>query len=497
MTTPLTFATSALGPGDPAAERATLACVCAFGRDFYEDVSPLLSPRTFQVDSNSIIWRCLDKHFTNSDQNTVDYPSILAAASDLGFSSYFDPTSEKTHLRAVLNMPVKEESGRRFAARIRKLEVARLLQVQLEQARQDLGGVTGEETVEQLIARAEQPIFDLTSLLNSTDDGSYGLMGDGARDYVQHLIDNPRSLMGVSTGFPRYDRSIGGGIRPNSVDIIAARSKGGKSWLVDTFGLNVAGQNIPSFNVDTEMSKEEHLHRIIANLSGEAVYDIETGKVGTRPVSKKKALDAADRLAAMPYYYQCVIGRPFEDILASMRRWVMRTVGLNEAGKANPCVILYDYIKLMNAEGLGNHMAEYQMLGFIATALKNFMGRYGAGCVCFAQQNRSGIDGEGADTLAGADRIVHYCTSLTIFKKKSEAELAEADGEALRYRHKLVYVLSRHGEGLQEGDYINVCADFRHGKLVEGPTKSEMQAGVRHEGGQRGFVVADAEEPIQ
>lgn len=480
-----------MNPSDPAAERAVLAGVCQHGADVYHDVCDIVTPRTFSIDSNQLIWSCVDHLFKNGDQSHIDYPSILSAAKDLGFLSTLEKSDERAHLRAVLNMPVRQESVRRMAGRVRKLEVARLFRKQHDQAKERLGLVTGEESIDEIVAMAEEPIFDLSSLLNCQEESGPVLMGTSAKEYAIHLMDNPREMIGISTGYPRYDRAIGGGVRPNSLDIIAGRAKSGKSGVADEVGVNVASQMVPVFSIDTEMVWEERLHRILAKLSGVSVRDIETGKAGVKSLSRRQVSDAAEKLASLPYYYQSVIGMSFEDILASMRRWVTKTVGIGPNGKANSCVFIYDYLKLLSADGLGGNMAEYQMLGFITTALKNFMGRYGAGCVCFAQLNRDGIELENEAAIAGSDRIVHYATSISIFKKRSVDEIADSPEESMGYTHKLIPIVSRHGEGMSDGDHIFMKADFAHARITEGPTRSELARGLVTQGRNSGEIVVD------
>jgi replicative DNA helicase len=415
----------------------------------------------------------------------------MSAAKDLGVKTLLEKPSEKEYLRAIMHMPVHTENVRRFAARIRKLEIGRLLNGQLDLAKQNIAGITGDEPIDEIIAKAEGPIFDFSSLIASEAGGAVSLMGEGAEEYLQYLMDNPREMMGISTGLARYDRAIGGGIRANSVDIIAARPKVGKTQLVDNIGLHVAGKvGVPTFNLDTEMTKEEHLHRIAGNLAGVAVYDIETGKVGVRDHDRRKVLEAAKQLKAMPYYYQCIIGSQFEDVLASMRRWVTRTVGLEPNGKAKPCVVIYDYLKMMSADFLSGDLQEYQALGFIATALKNFMGRYGVGCLCFAQLNREGIDREDTGVISGSDRIIHYCTSFSIYKWKSDEERAEP-GEASKYSHKLIPIINRHGEGLKAGNYINIQSNYRQGRVTEGPTRDELASTAQSPSVQGGGIVIE------
>lgn len=823
---------------DPAAERAVIASVMTYGADAYLDVADIVTPKTFTIDSNQLIWACYDHIFRDDSPAQVDYPTLMSAAHSLGLKKGLEKQSEVTHIRGLMNMAVAQQTGRRMAGKVRKLEIARLFDAQLEQGRTRLQALTGDESIEAIIASAEEPVLDLSSLLIGGTSSGPRLMGAGAREYIQHLMDNPREMMGISTGMKGFDRSIGGGMRANSLDIIAARPKTGKAqpwdasvhtpcgvckmrdivpgmtvctpfgtsivdsvypqgvlpvyrvtfsdgdsteccadhlwevkhrrkqtyevrstkdlmtrlkeaegsiyerprWqvrlpesvaydasvipmnaytlgvlignggltngiigltsadtflveeagrcldkgyefckiasreagnqytlkgpregirnvyitiltelglfgcssktkfipekylinsravrlallqglmdtdggadergmveystasprlakdiktltqslgylcnvterttkcdgksfvsfrlyiatndnsqlfrlprkrelcharkkpplkrtidsivpvgrkqcqciklqderglyltdnfivthntqIVDNVGLHVAGnEHIPVFNLDTEMSWEEHLHRIIGNMSGVQVVDIETGKVGFKDIPKQKALDACDRLATMPYHYECIIGKAFEEVMSSMRRWVTRTVGLDANGKAKPCVIIYDYLKMLSGDFLSKDIQEYQALGFITTALKNFMGRYGVPCLCFAQLNREGIDREDTGVISGSDRIIHYATSFSIYKWKSDEERAEMSSENCKYTHKLVPIIARHGEGLQGGDYINIQSEYSIARVTEGPTRNELLRGSDANRNPQGTVMEDDED---
>ena len=480
---------------DPASERGLLASICVFGADAYHDVADLTSVRSFTIDSNQALWRCIEHAFEASPDTRIDVPTILSSARALALDRFFEQPSELQHLRAILNTAVHSENGRRLAARLWKLDYARQAKQRMLEGAEALERVTGNESIDRIFSLVESPLLELSAQVAGANSQGPALMGEGAKEYAQHLMDHPRELMGISTGFLRYDRSIGGGIRPGSLDVIGARMKIGKTQVVDNIGAYIAShENVPVLNIDTEMTVEEHHHRVLANLSGVPVRDIETGAAGRNPVTRRKVLEAADRLKAMPYHYVSVIGWPFEQILATIRRWVLRTVGLNENGKANPCVVIYDYLKLTSAEDLNTNMAEHQLLGFICQSLKAFTGRYGVGCICFVQLNRDGIDREDSGAVSGSDRIAMYASSLTIFKKKTDEERAEASEDELKYTHKMIPVLSRHGEGLPDGDYINLQADYKHGRITEGPTKYELERGCGDNKPEKGVVVEDMDE---
>lgn len=464
---------------DPAAERAVLAAVFQGGSEVYDDVADILTSRSFTVDSNQVIWSCLEKACKDQTNATLDYPTFLSSARSLGVESVFEKASEVTHLRSIMHMPVRRENIRRMAAVVRKLEIARLLDAQLDLGKQHLANVKGDEPIDSILMGVEQPIFDLTSLLADSTDKGVELMGAGAEEYVQYLIDNPREMVGISTGMPRFDMAIGGGLRPGAMDVIASRPKTGKTMLADKFSMHIASRlGIPVLNIDTEMSQHEHLHRILASMAGIPIRSIECGKMS--PDEQERVRAAARALRDYPYYYRCVAGDEFEDTLSQIRRWVLRNVGIGDNGKAKPCVVIYDYLKLTSSESISKgNLTEWQRMGFIATALKNFATRYQVPILTFAQLNRDGIDKEDTSAISQSDRIIWFCTSCSIYKWKTAEEKASEPHGSEKYTHKLIPIVSRYGEGLPDGDYINIRANYKVGRIEEGPTRRELESGVR------------------
>ena len=416
---------------------------------------------------------------------------IQSAAHELGVSYLLVRKDEAAYLQALVNFPIGLENVRKFATKIRKLEIAKLLHNQLEGVQQKLLEVKGDEKVAHILGFAEDVVFNFASLLNDQSEAPE-LMGANAEERLKELAENPVTQMGIPTGFPVYDMSIGGGLREATINVIAARPKIGKTLLSDNMGLHIADtMKIPVLNMDTEMIKQDHEHRILANMSEVPIEDIETGKFGKFPNIKNRVLENAKKLKSIPYYHKSIAGKPFEEQLALMRRWLAKEVGLNADGTAKRCVIIYDYLKLMDTQGLDN-LAEFQLLGFMMSSLHNFAVRYKIPILAFMQLNRDGITKEGTDTASGSDRIVWLCSNFTIYKKKSDEEIAE-DGTKHGNR-KLVPVVSRHGSGLEDGDYINCHMVGKFGRIKEGKTKLEIMSSQDEE--DDGFIIDDDENEI-
>ena len=472
---------------DPASERAVLSGICKYGEDAYLDVADILQESSFTIDSNSIIYKCLKYICENSSNITIDIASIYAAGQDLGVTHVLSKKEEAQHLRAILDFPVSLENVRKFAAKIRKLEIARLLRKQLEHAGDKLLEINGNESITSILGVAEDAVFNFSSLLNDTDNNPI-VIGKDIDEYIKSLEENKIDQIGIPTGFPIYDQAIGGGLRKGTVNVIAARPKTGKTLLSDNIGFHIAHKhNIPILNMDTEMNTVDHINRVLAMMTEVEINSIETGKFAESPDKKHKILEAAKELKSTKIFYKSIAGKPFEEQLSIMRRWILKEVGLNDDGTAKPCVIFYDYLKLMDSQGINQDLKEYQVLGFMMTSLHNFAVRYQVPVVAFIQLNRDGITKESTDTASGSDRIIWLCSNFTIFKRKSDEEIAE-DGPTNGNR-KLVPLVSRHGGGLDDNDYINCYMKGWCAKITEGKTRLELLNGSKTS--DEGFIVDD------
>ena len=464
---------------DTSSERAVLAGVARYGAEGFFDIADIVNTNTFTVDSNGIIYSCYKKIISEDTNAHIDIPSVLSAAKELGMESFFANKNELEHLGAIFKFPIAQPNIRKFAAKIRKLEIARLMYHQLEDTKEKYTHIKGDEPLSHILGLAEESIFDFTALLNDSDDSPQLVFGD-INQYLQDKAENPVDQIGISTGFKKYDFAIGGGLRKGTVNVIGARPKLGKTLLAMNIGIDIAKRNIPVLNLDTEMRKQDHQDRGTAMISYSTkakatIGDVETGQFGKNEYRKNLLLETMSKYSKLPYYHKNIGGKPFEDQLSIMRRWLAKVVGLNDQGKANDCVIIYDYLKLMDAVSMQqSKLAEFQMLGFMMTALHNFSLRYEVPILLFIQLNRDGISKESTDTASGSDRVIWLCSNFTIYKEKSDEEIAQDD--IREGNRKLVPIIARHGEGLSSGDYINIKMYGKYAKLTEGYTAKELNA---------------------
>lgn len=461
---------------DVSSERAVLSCILRQGEDAYIDVADILDESVFTIDSNQYIYNCIKHIYTNQEKTVLDLASILSASKEIGIDNILSQKEEIEHLKAIMNFPADSQNVKKFAAKIKKLSIARNLYSHLDDIKKNMLDINGSETISAILSKVEDPIFHFTESLNQEPENQPFSVSDNIEEYIEYLIENPIDQVGISTGFPVYDQAIGGGLRKGTINVIAARPKTGKTLLADNMGFYIANKfKIPVLNMDTEMSKEDHFNRLIAMLSEIEMQKIETGKFNESNDLKNKVSKAVDQLKETPLYYKTIAGKPFDEQLSIMKRWLYKEVGLNSDGTAKDCVIFYDYLKLMDSSGISQDMKEYQMLGFMMSTLHNFAVKYKIPMVAFVQLNRDGITKESTDTASGSDRIIWLCSNFSIFKRKTDEEIAE-DGPQNGNR-KLLPVVSRHGGGLDDNDYINCHMQGWCAKISEGKTKLELSHG--------------------
>lgn len=456
---------------DFAAERAVLAGFCQLGLDAALDLD-FIEPDHFTHEVNQAIFKCVKKNLTES--SVIDLSGLLSAANNLGFGNLVENKDEVEFLRSLFNFPIHKDNLVVHAGKLAKLKLGRDMMQTLNVCQSQIKSITGDEDIQDIISLVETPVLEATSSVYESGGTKPETLGDEVLDYVEHLAENKVEMIGISTGFPRYDKAIGGGLRRKCVDLVAARPKVGKSMFGDAVALHVAKNlNIPVLVLDTEMSKEDHYNRILANLSDVDMNEISTGKFADNDSIRERVTQAAEDLQDIPYHYISIAGQPFENILGIMRKWIHQEVGFDEDGRTNDCLVVYDYLKLMNSASINNSMQEFQVLGFQITQLHNFMVKHDCACLSFVQLNRDGITKESTDVVSGSDRLIWLCTSFTIFKLKSDEEMAD-DGHEEGNR-KLVPVVARHGGGLDDGNYINLSMIGEKGRLVENKTRNELK----------------------
>jgi replicative DNA helicase len=469
-------------PVNIAAERATLAGLCQFGHEIFVDINEIISVDCFTTNMNQIFYKSIDEVLTKS--SSIDIPSVISTCTMLGFGDLLQDKQNADYIRSLFGFNISRENCIKNAKVIKKLDIVRKAQEVAKKVYVDLSTVTGVESIDTIVSKIEQPIFGYTMALSSGSDDKTELIGDGVDEYVKYLAENKPDTVGIPSPWPIYNEAIGGGRRRGGVYLIAARPKVGKSSFAVNDAIHVAKLGIPVLYLDTEMTKKSQLPRILACLSTQSMRCIENGDFAVNEFHYNQLKIAAQTLKSIPLHYRAIAGKPFDEILSIIRRWIIKDVGV-DGGVTNPCLVIYDYFKLMDIGAL-DKLAEHQALGFQIQELSNMCVEYDVPCSSYVQMNRDGITKDTTDVLSQSDRLLWLCSSLALLKRKTIEEIMTAGPENGNMK-LIVTPEQRFGPGLDEGDWVNFVFDKDKCQISELSTKN---TGRRLQNDQ-GFDVAD------
>jgi hypothetical protein len=147
-----------------------------------------------------------------------------------------------------------------------------------------------------------------------------------------------------------------------------------------------------------------------------------------------------EALSSYELHYRYLTDASIDKIVSTVKKWYYTKVG-----RGNPCIIVYDYIKMSNEST--KMTQEHQIIGEKVNRLKELVGKeVNAPLLTAVQLNRS-ADSRNSDrsdtssAISTSDRILWFASYVGIFRKKTLQEIAE-EGEN-NGTHKLVTLDSR------------------------------------------------------
>lgn len=451
---------------DSGMERAILSGITTYGADCFFGVEDLIGVKDFYWPINQELFKILSHLVHKDDVKTFDIPSIQAAAKILNYDNFVGDGKYVEYLEAIIGENESSEDNiRSLVLAVYKLSIARQGYLAAVAIQNNLRQVTGAEDVDNIIGQIEEPIFNFTGKI--MDQGATVVdLGQQFSSVMKALSETPQDIVGLPTGFPVWDSAIGGGLRPATVNVVGARTKQGKSFFCINVARNIAEHGIPILYLDTELTSDIQLHRLSSLVSGVDLNRIETGSFKHNKQEDEAIWGCQEKIEGLSIDHFSVAGLAPHTIMSIARRWLSKKVGFTHSGAAKPCLIIYDYLKLMDDGGLKKGLQEHQLLGFLVTALHNFAVKFKLPVLATVQLNRDGVEKEGSEVVSGSDRIAWLCSNFTILKKKTQTELNE--DPPINGTKKLVVADTRFGAGMESGEYINIVENLEVGKFTEG-----------------------------
>lgn len=261
--------------------------------------------------------------------------------------------------------------------------------------------------------------------------------GEKAKDVWKRIVDNrnPDGTVGFPSKIPSFNEYFS--FCKKELVLLTARMKKGKSAYFMNEVIHLCINNgVPTLMLDTEMSDEQLMKRMIANLTGIEVKRVESGKYSEEEARK---IDAAlEKIEAAPLVHEYIPeGFNRTKIEALCHQWKNK-LGIE--------FVVYDYFKSddLNSSAYDN----FQKLGVICDFFKNTIaGKMDIAVLAGAQLNRD-------NKVGSSDKIEMYCsTSIKWFEK--DAETIQKDSISSG-NYGASIVLNRNGGQTGEDDYIDI-----------------------------------------
>ena len=294
----------------------------------------------------------------------------------------------------------------------------------------------------EIIGQHENMVAELSNNVQQTKD--IYKMGEDTEYVLEQRAENPNTVPGLEVGWNKFDYYTNGG-QAGDLIMLCARAKTGKSTTLTNWAVKIGIEDkIPILYFDTEMSAREQEDRILSILSGvphkeimNGMYclDTENGKAEDK---KKRIRYAIQKMQEGSYYHIYMPNFTIEKVNAIAKKFKIQN---------NIQAIFFDYLKFPSSQIASlKSVQEWQMLGYIASGLKDLAGTLKVPVYSGCQENRSNLDSDKKDerNVGGSDRILQLATKLIFLSNKPEEQIIKEAG--LLGNQKLYIAYQRNGE---------------------------------------------------
>ena len=335
------------------------------------DVSDKLKPMDFYDNRHETIFasmmRLYEKH------KPVD---LLTLSDDLQSKNQLETVGGSSFLTELTNYVPTAAHATAYAEMIRGKAVRRrLIKASAELAEL---GYDEDKSIEELLGQAEADLFSVSDASLKQDLVSLESILAESFDRIEELHRNKGSLRGVATGYKDFDAKTAG-LQKSDLLILAARPAMGKSTFVSNLAYNVASQQKKAvLFFSLEMSKDQLVDRMLADVSGVDAFNIRTGNLSETDFGKLS--DAMGEMAEAPI---------FIDDTPGMSVLEMRTKARREAHNQPLGLIIIDYLQLMQGSGRNNSDNRVQEVSEISRGLKLIARELDVPVIALSQLSRS------------------------------------------------------------------------------------------------------------
>jgi len=324
------------------AEMSLLGAIL-INEDVLADVTEEVKPRDFYDKRHATIYEAMLRLF--EQHKPVD---LLTLKDELKKKEQLEEVGGSSYLTELTNYVPTAAHASSYAEIVAQKAVRR----RLIKASADITelGFNEDHTVQELLEKAEAELFAVSDQSLKQDLASVESILLENFDRLEELHRNKGAVRGLKTGYRDLD-NMTAGLQRSDLIILAARPAMGKTGFATNLAYNVATLNKQAvLFFSLEMSKEQLIDRMLADVSGVDSWKIRTGNLSDDDFAKLS--EASGELAEAPI---------FIDDTPGMTVLEMRTKARRAAHQGPLGLVIVDYLQLMqstNARSDGNRVQE-------------------------------------------------------------------------------------------------------------------------------------------
>ena len=335
-------------PQNTEAEAAVLGALLIDPEGIFQ-VLPFLKPDDFYLRKNRWVYEAIIRIHERRDP--ID---LLTVTTELEQQGQLDTVGGAASISQLINTVPSAISIESYGRLVEQAAVRR----RLLDAAGDIARLAHDErmSVDQAVDRAEKSLFGVSQKRSTRDLEAIQDVIPRYYDRIQYLYEHRGDIMGVPSGFRDVDRLLGG-FQKSDLLILAARPGVGKTSLMLTFALKAAelSRSVALFSL--EMSAEQLVQRLVAQISG---IDAQRLRLGRLEESEWPAFtDAIGRLSELPI---------FIDDTPAISPLQLRTKCRRLQSEHGVDMVYVDYLQLMSTELRSDNRV--QEVSYISRSLK-------------------------------------------------------------------------------------------------------------------------------
>lgn len=328
-----------------------------------------LGPSYFYKDSHKKIYSAIIKLFDES--RGVDLVTLIE---ELKKTNSLDEVGGPSYITALASSVPTSANFIHYAKIVKEKTILRNL---ISAATQIVSGCyDSTENVDELLDKAEQAIFDVSSKKIESRFSPLREVIKNSIETIDNLYQRKENITGLATGFRDLDIKTAG-LQPSDLIVIAGRPSMGKSALACCI-VEHAGvvEKVPVAFFSLEMSKEQLVQRMLCSHAHVDAHKVRTGFLSQ--ADWPRLVSAAGKLSEAPIYIDDSPGMSVLEIRTKARRL---------KAQFDIKLLVLDYLQLMQGPAKADN--RQQEISEISRSLKALARELNVALIAISQLSRA------------------------------------------------------------------------------------------------------------